>query len=73
MLRDTGTKGKMPMTTDRIHPVRPEERVLDRQSEVQGVDLELAASQAADRLRSTFEVGNYRDIFEHSLSGFRSA
>ena len=70
MLRDIGTEGKMPMTSDRIHPVRPEERVLDRQSEVQGVDLELAASQAADRLPSTFEVGNYRDIFEHSLSGF---
>jgi len=67
---DLGPQGKMPMTSDRTQPVPPDGELAGCRGQAQDQDLRLGCAEARSQLGSSFEVEDYREIFEHSLSGY---
>ena len=70
MLRDLGSKGKMSMTSDRIQPVPTGRDPLGLQRNVERLDFREVGMETGESGLADFEVGDYREIFEHSLSGY---
>jgi len=70
MLIDLGPKGMMPMTSDRIHSPPPEGKLSSLRGQAPELCPLRGGEDGRDQLESGFEVGDYRELFEHSLSGY---
>lgn len=69
MTRDLEAKGKTPKTSGRVHPASPEEELSSFRGQVQEPNPRRGDAGAGSQSGSDFEVEDYREIFEHSLSG----
>ncbi len=70
MLREPRSEGKTPMTSDRIRSVPPEEESLGSRRPAGDLGLRQGAAEDRREQHSSFEVESYREVLEHSLSGY---
>jgi len=70
MLREPAPREKMPMTSDRAHSVPYEAELQRLRERVQELELGQGRFETGNSLVPSFEVESYREILEHSLSGY---
>ncbi len=70
MPNDAGAKGKVSMTNDRIQPVPNGRDSFVRRTNLEKLNRGRGGTGENDPWPADFEVADYREIFEHSLSGY---